>query len=89
MTRVTIDGNHFVATYRCQCECGDSWHGTAEPFRPGDPSPALPIAEVIVHMRLAHGGALVDIQFTQRFKAWLLWHWEKANDRAIVTPSSL
>jgi hypothetical protein len=83
MTRITIDGSRDLHTYRVRCDCGDIWHGTAELITPDEANPALPIAETIVHMRLQHNAAFLDVRFTQRFALWLESYWEHANEREV------
>lgn len=78
--RIRIDGNQSLGTYRVECQCGQHWTGDAD--RPADqiPNPAAPVAEVVVHMRLAHSGELLDLQFSQRFRLWLEAYWRSLSD---------
>jgi hypothetical protein len=79
--KVAIDGRSFFGGYEVQCECGDRWKGTGEELRHGFFSPALPIAEAVVHMRLCHPGVQLDVHMTADFESWLASYWEWANMR--------
>jgi hypothetical protein len=80
-TRLLIDGSAHTGTYRVTCDCDDVWSGRGEATGTVNWSPALPIAECVVHMKMCHDGALVDLQFTDRFRAWLTSYLERANLR--------
>lgn len=77
--RVAIDGVSVSGLYRVDCECGTNWHGRAERASLTSWSPALPVAEVHVHQRLAHPLVAVDIRFSKRFADWLQEYWEHVN----------
>jgi hypothetical protein len=80
-TRLLIDGAAHTGCYRVECDCGDVWHGQGEVAGVAAWSPALPIAECVVHMRECHSGAFLDLQFSERFRHWLIAYWERANLR--------
>lgn len=79
MMRLAFDGSQRTGTYRVDCECGTNWSGQAEPAGVRTWSPALPVAESIVHMRLTHDGDSPELRFTHRFSDWLEQYWEKVN----------
>jgi len=76
MKTVAFDGNSTNGSYRVDCECGTNWSGQAEPAGVRSWSPALPVAECVVHMRLAHQSELPIIRFTTRFNDWHQQYWE-------------
>jgi hypothetical protein len=84
-TRLLIDGSSHTGNYRVICDCDDAWTGRAEAIGTVNWSPALPIAECVVHMKICHDGALIDLQFTDRFRSWLTSYWERANLRIMRT----
>lgn len=77
MLAVGIDGSAHTGTYRIECQCGTAWGGRAELFGRVNYSPALPIAEVVVHAKMAHGGVKVDMRFSSKFEDWLVRYWER------------
>lgn len=77
--KIAVDGDHVLGTYRVDCECGTHWSGRVVGDLISKASPALPIAEVVVHMRLAHEGQLLDLRFSERFRRWLQHYWELAS----------
>lgn len=79
---VSIDGSVKTGRYRCECECGATWNGKGELLGRWWFSPALPVAEAVVHMRIEHPVKLLEVRFTERFGRWLENHWELANLRA-------
>jgi len=81
-TRIIIDGAAHSGGYRCQCDCGTVWHGRGESMGVADYSPALPVAEAVVHMKMNHPGAFLDVAFTERFRGWLTNYWERCSLRA-------
>jgi hypothetical protein len=81
MMKIAIDGNAHTGNYRCDCECGSHWIGQGEPIGPVNFSPALPIAEAIVHMKLQHPTVPLDLRHSHRFNEWLLSYWERASLR--------
>jgi hypothetical protein len=81
MLKVAIDGSAHTGNYRVECACQDYWGGQGETTGETSWSPALAIAEAIVHMRMRHGGARADIEFSDRFRAWLTVYWEQATRR--------
>ncbi len=87
--RLTIDGAAHSGGYRVDCECGDNWSGIGERIGEHNHSPALPIAECVVHVRLCHSVAELDLRFTSRFESWLEHYWNSVNLRAMrSTPPS-
>jgi hypothetical protein len=80
-TRITIDGASHTGGYRCDCDCGTTWNGRAESTGVADYSPALPVAEAVVHMQMNHKGAFLDLSFTARFREWLTSYWERCSLR--------
>jgi len=80
-TRILIDGSAHTGSYRATCDCTDVWLGRAESTGVANWSPALPIAEAVVHMKMCHPNAYLDLQFTDRFRGWLTSYWEHANMR--------
>jgi hypothetical protein len=85
MMKIAIDGSYRTGNYRCECECGTNWHGQGEPIGTVNFSPALPIAETVVHMKLTHHGTLLDIRWSDRFAEWLLRYWERASLRMVAS----
>ena len=81
MIRMTIDGGSHSGNYQVDCECGTKWHGQGEVIHLADYSPALPIAECVVHLRMSHPDNGMDIRFTDRFSAWLATYWDRASRR--------
>jgi hypothetical protein len=81
MLKVEIDGSSHTGTYRVKCACETYWNGQGEATGDLSWSPALPIAEAVVHMRLQHGGTRADLDLSDRFKAWLQVYWEQASRR--------
>jgi hypothetical protein len=79
--QLRVDGAKHTGTYRVECECGDTWGGQGEPIGAVNWSPALPIAECCVHVKMLHPNAGLDLQFSERFRDWLLSYWERANLR--------
>ena len=80
-TRLLIDGSAHTGTYRVTCDCAATRSGRGEAIGAVNWSPALPVAECVVHMKLEHSGAFLDLQFTERFREWLASYWERANLR--------
>jgi hypothetical protein len=78
---VTIDGSGHTGTYQVQCDCGLVWTGCGESTGVASWSPALPIAECVVHMKLTHPRDFVDLRMTERFRNWLSLYWEQASTR--------
>jgi len=81
MVRLNIDGARHSGNYRCDCECGASWHGQGESVTGHSWSPALPIAECMVHLREQHPKAQFDLGFSERFRLWLVSYWDEATMR--------
>jgi len=78
---MTIDGAKHSGHYRVVCECGGVWTGEGEPIGAVNWSPALPVAEAVVHMKMGHEGGYVDLRMTERFREWLISYWERASLR--------
>ena len=76
MYQQLIDGSGHLGTYRVTCDCSAFWNGAVHKATDGSYSPALPIAEVCVHMRMAHSDQVADIRFSERFSEWLIKFWE-------------
>lgn len=76
--KIAIDGK-TSGLYRGDCECGFSWHGTGERHFDGFHSPALPIAEGVVHFRMCHPNDRFDMRFSQRFEEWLVAYWQRGD----------
>jgi len=77
MLRLDIDGSAHTGTYRVVCDCGTIWTGRGEAIGAVNFSPALPIAECVVHIKMCHKGSLQDLRFSDRFSAWLTAYWER------------
>lgn len=77
--KIAIDGCK-TGSYRGDCECGMSWTGHTERDRSTVWSPALPIAEAVVHMRMCHDDTFLQLVFTWRFENWLETYW-RTSDR--------
>ncbi len=78
---VNIDGAQHSGNYRCDCECGANWYGQGEQISPVGYSPAMPLAEAVVHMRLAHHRAHADLRLSGRMEDWLETYWRCLSDR--------
>ena len=81
MMKIAIDGSAHTGNYRADCECSATWQGQGEAITTVAWSPALPIAEAVVHMRLAHSDDQANIRFSDRFRAWLIAYWDQASRR--------
>jgi hypothetical protein len=79
--KLRIDGATHTGTYRVVCECQDTWTGQGEAIGAVNWSPALPIAECCAHMKIAHPMVSMDVEFSERFRDWLLSYWERATLR--------
>jgi hypothetical protein len=77
MVKLTIDGAFHTGNYRVDCECDATWHGQGAPLGRVNFSPAIAVAECVVHMKLCHKADQLDIRFTERFRAWLIHYWER------------
>jgi hypothetical protein len=77
--KIAIDGSEHTGRYRVDCECGVNWSGRGHEDRVLTWSPILPIAETIVHFKLTHEFTLMDLRFSDRFRAWLHTAWETLN----------
>lgn len=76
--KIVLDGSR-AGIYRGDCECGFSWHGMGERLPDGCYSPALPIAEAVVHVDMCHEQLIPELRFTARYKRWLFQHWTRAD----------
>jgi hypothetical protein len=85
MIRLTIDGTYSTGSYRVDCECQASWSGQGETIGSGIWSPALPVAECVVHHRLEHEQLLLELRFTDRFAKWLERYWEVESMRQYLS----
>jgi hypothetical protein len=81
MPTITIDGNAINGTYMVSCGCGDQWAGRSDRLSHGDYSPARPIAEAVVHWKLEHGDQVLNIDFDQGMRQWLIGYWDWHNRR--------
>lgn len=79
--KMAIDGNASLGRYRVECECGTNWSGETPAELGTGFSPALPVAECIVHMRLEHPDFRPDIRFSKRFEEWLARYWDRESHR--------
>lgn len=77
--KMAIDGSGGDGTYRVDCECGEFWRGHGQADLGHGFSPALPIAECVAHIKLAHPEERPDIRFSDKFQAWLLRYWSRAS----------
>jgi hypothetical protein len=86
--RLTIDGTFSNGVYRVDCECGTHWSGRAHPYGAAW-SPALPIAEATVHVKLNHEGEQLELRFLRRFEEWLekYWEWESLRQGGTLVES--
>ncbi len=86
---LTVDGSHHSGNYRVDCLCGTTWSGQGEAMPRWGYSPALPVAECVAHMKLAHPDLSMDLRFTSRFEVWLTNHWRRvARTDRIRTPAT-
>jgi len=91
MLKILIDGGRHSGGYRVTCECGDMWTGQGAPDGVSMWSPALAVAEAVVHMKTGHQGLTIDLSFTPRFDEWLVAYWQRQNQRqpAVAIRSAL
>jgi len=91
MLKVSIDGGRHSGGYRVTCACGDMWTGQGAPDGVSMWSPALPVAEAVVHLKTAHQGVTLELVFTPRFDEWLVAYWQRQNQRQehVATRSAL
>jgi hypothetical protein len=75
MLSVTVAGNDRTGSYTGGCECGSSWSGSIRIVDDRCPSPAMPVAEAMVHAKLEHRNEHVDMHFTVGFVQWLMQFW--------------
>lgn len=87
MLKLAIDGSKLSGHYRVDCECGEHWSGVGDQVDRNVVSPALPIAECVAHMRLAHPQLEPDIRFSARFSDWLIQYWERSSLRETLKVS--
>lgn len=85
--KIAIDGSP-TGGYRADCECGTSWSGTTFRDRSTYFSPALPVAEAVVHMRMCHDNVGLQLCFTWRFENWLEKYWELSSNTANLLTAS-
>lgn len=78
MSSVVIDGAKHTGNYRCSCDCGALWHGQGEAINAFTWSPALPVAEAVAHFSQTHPRTRADVEFSARFREWLLQYWEQS-----------
>ena len=83
MPTIRMDGTFHTGVYRIECgDCGDAWNGQGEPIGAVNWSPALAIAEAVVHAKLGHRQEQIEVYFSERFRLWLIHYWERASLRA-------
>lgn len=76
--KMVVHGSYQRGRYIVECECGQKWEGRGITDALMNFSPALPIAETVVHMKLEHPVELQELRFTESFRAWLHHYWEIA-----------
>jgi hypothetical protein len=76
--RIAIDGAEHTGNYRVDCHtCGDHWIGQGDPLPKLRYSPTLPVAEAITHALLHHPKTPLQVEFTARYREWLLSYWQR------------
>lgn len=85
--KIAIDGSP-QGGYRADCECGTSWSGTTLRDESRFASPALPVAEAVVHMRMCHDNVGLQLVFTWRFENWLEKYWDHSSNTANLLRAS-
>ena len=86
--KIALDGGRHGG-YRGECECGFTWGGQAVRDSTGVASPALPIAEAVVHHRMCHDDTSLQLCFTWRFEEWLKRYWDRASFREFVGTAAM
>ncbi len=81
---VLIDGALHTGNYQATCDCSFVWHGQGQRDNGVHFSPALPIAEAVAHVKLAHVGGKLEVEFTDRFTDWLVNYWQRESARQAV-----
>lgn len=76
MITLVVDGSGDTGAYRVECYCGDVWTGRGELSPDTSWSPAMPIAECVVHVNLEHPEEQINIRWTPDFEKWLQHYWE-------------
>lgn len=76
---ISISGREEVGSYSVRCSCGQYWRGRALPMQNGTYNPALPIAEAVVHFRLIHATARLEVVLDEPYSFWLQRYWEAVN----------
>ena len=74
--KCALDGDYRTGVYMVDCECGVSTRGDAGTDSNGRISPALPIAWVVAHMKLAHPSQQTDVRFARGYVEWLNHYWQ-------------
>ena len=64
-----------IGRYRGDCECGFTWTGHAVVDISKVASPALPLAEAVVHHRMCHDNQMIQLVFSYQFELWLEQYW--------------
>ena len=77
--KIALDGSPNGG-YRGDCECGTSWCGHTWQDKSGMNSPALPVAEAVVHMRMCHDEEFLQLVFSWRFENWLQNYWDRSSN---------
>jgi len=76
---ISIYGVEEVGSYSVRCSCGQYWRGRALPMQNGSYNPAMPLAEAVVHFRLLHATARLEVVFDEPYSFWLQRYWESVN----------
>jgi hypothetical protein len=76
---IHIHGEYMTGLYRVECRCGAAWTGEARRYGVVFYSPAMPVAESVVHCLEEHKGQRPYVTFSPAFTNWLVQHWEQVN----------
>ncbi len=79
MHSLLIDGSRAHDSYRCSCDCGAAWSGGQGERGSEFDSPALPIAEAVIHFKRVHPTERANIEFSARFRLALIAYWDLAH----------
>jgi len=74
-----VNGDSSDGAYAVGCSCGQTWRGQARGMVFGGFNPAMPVAEAVVHVRLAHPSDKLALDFSPAFSRWLEHYWEQVN----------
>jgi len=84
---VDIDGAAHSGCYQCTCECGTKWLGQGERHALGWYCPVAPLAEVVLHLNLDHGGVELELRMSPRYRDWLGRYWSRHQQMRGVVPA--